>query len=192
MRTPPVWCELMTGRHPSAGHTAIIVLPISRKGGSGWRDFPPFLTTVSRRGRKQDGLARKRRSGRDSLVLPQDPPITRTTAAPGKEARLWTLLDRQRRYVTPVRDPLRPPLGRRERFGERVLYAVEHEEHVAARIRRDVGVRSVHHVALEEDHGTDGPHEGLDAALVHQRGQRSGIGHADELAAQRFAVVAGG
>ena len=50
-----------------------------------------------------------------------------------------------------------------------VLHAVVHGKHVGSRPRRNIAVRSVHGVAVEEDDRTGTRRHGFDAALIHQQ-----------------------
>src|SRR5690606_28642348 len=82
-----------------------------------------------------------------------------------------------------------PGLVGRERVGQRVLDAVEHDEQVRARERRDVPVRAVHAVGVEPDRRAGLAGELLDAVLVGEQPQRGLVRRPDLLLGERGLVV---
>src|SRR5699024_5972978 len=95
-------------------------------------------------------------------------PRTAPAGPPGESA--------QRREVT-AGDVLRPRGRRRERIGERVLHAVEHQEDVRTGERGDVVPRTVHDVAVEPERRTGGAGELVDSVTLGHPGDRFLAGH---------------
>ncbi len=86
-------------------------------------------------------------------------------------------------------DEGRARLFRAERRHQPVGHGVVDEEGIGARKRRDVAVRSVHHVAVEHDDRAGLSDRRDDAVLVRQFGQAVLVGHAIFLLLQRHLVM---
>src|SRR5699024_3325977 len=102
-------------------------------------------------------------------------PRTAPPGPPGESA--------QRREVT-AGDVLRPRGRCRERIGERVLHAVEHQKDVRTGERGDVVPRSVHDVAVEPERRPGRAGELVDAVPLRHPGDRFFAGHTHSLLLQ--------
>src|SRR5699024_375083 len=80
-------------------------------------------------------------------------------------------------FGVPVRDVVRARRGGRVRVLERVVDAVEHQENVRARERRDVVARTVHDVRVEPQGGAGRSGELIDAVAVGHVGNDLLGGH---------------
>src|SRR5699024_9742767 len=92
-------------------------------------------------------------------------------------------------FGVPVRDVVRARRGGRVRVLERVVDAVEHQENVRARERRDVVARTVHDVRVEPQGGAGRSGELIDTVAVGHVGNDLLGGHPDLLLLQGGLMV---
>src|SRR5699024_11489836 len=92
-------------------------------------------------------------------------------------------------FGVPVRDVVRARRGGRVRVLERVVDAVEHQENVRARERRDVVARTVHDVRVEPQGGAGWSGELIDTVAVGHVGNDLLGGHPDLLLLQGGLMV---
>lgn len=88
------------------------------------------------------------------------------------------------RKVHPFSDEVGPWGKPAKGLDRRVVDAVIDHEQVAARRGGDVGVRAMHHIAVEECHRADGAGGGDDAELIGQRAQAGVVWYAHVLLLQ--------
>src|SRR5690606_3582393 len=103
------------------------------------------------------------------------------------EIALW--LDLQRREILTLGNEVGAWCEPAERRLGRIIHMVVDIEQIAARTRRDIAVRTMHGVAVEEQHAARRPGGGVDTMTLGQPGQAVVIRYAELLLAQRLFIM---